>query len=84
VKNLDFPISPIKNWFNIPLLLLRLRKDLKMWMGFGKFEENILDVINVEFPNEIEDHVKDCVQSWHMYPYFGSVMFNLQMEFLKF
>jgi hypothetical protein len=53
-------------------------------MGFGKFEENILDVINVEFPNEIEDHVKDCVQSWHMYPYFGSVMFNLQMKILKF
>lgn len=39
-----------------------------MWMGFGGFEENILDVINVEFPNEIEDHVKDCVQSWDMYP----------------
>jgi hypothetical protein len=47
VKNLDFPISPIKNWFNIPLLLLRLREDLKMWMGFGGSEENILDVINI-------------------------------------
>jgi hypothetical protein len=32
-----------------------------MWMGFGGVQENILNVINVEFFNEIEDHVKDCV-----------------------
>jgi hypothetical protein len=40
-------------------------------------------VINVE-PNEIEDHVKDCVRSWHSIHYFGSVMFNLQMELIFF
>jgi hypothetical protein len=31
-----------------------------MWLDFDGAQENILDVINVE-PNEIEDHVKDCV-----------------------
>ncbi len=35
--------------------------------GFGDVEEDILDVIDVEFPSEVEDHVEDCVENWHMY-----------------
>jgi hypothetical protein len=30
---------------------------------FGEAEEEILDLLNVEFPNEVEDHVEDCVQN---------------------
>jgi hypothetical protein len=26
--------------------------------------------LNVEFPNEVEDHVEDCVHNWDMYPWF--------------
>ncbi len=36
--------------------------------GFGEVKEDILDMINTKFPDEVEDHVKDCVQNWHMYP----------------
>jgi hypothetical protein len=36
--------------------------------GFGEVKEDILDVIDAKFPDEVEDHVKDCVQNWHMYP----------------
>ncbi len=35
--------------------------------GFGEAKEEILDVIDVEFFNEVENYVKDCVQNWHMY-----------------
>jgi hypothetical protein len=27
-------------------------------------------VIDVEFFNEVENYVKDCVQNWHMCPWF--------------
>ncbi len=30
--------------------------------GFGE-DEDILDVIDVKFSNEVEDHVEDCVQN---------------------
>jgi hypothetical protein len=36
--------------------------------GFGEVKEEILDVIDVEFFNEVENYVKDCVQNWHMCP----------------
>ncbi len=29
--------------------------------GFGEDEEDTLNVIGVKFPNEVEDHVEDCV-----------------------
>ncbi len=38
--------------------------------GFGEAKEEILDVIDVEFFNEVENYVKDCVQNWHMYAWF--------------
>lgn len=35
---------------------------------FGKAKEEIQDLLDVEFSDEVEDHVEDCVQSWDMYP----------------
>jgi hypothetical protein len=35
--------------------------------GFGEVKEDILDVIDTKFLDEVEDHVKDYVQNWHMY-----------------
>jgi hypothetical protein len=34
---------------------------------FGEIEGNNLDVINFEFPKEVDDHVEECVQNWDMY-----------------
>ncbi len=31
--------------------------------GFGEDEEDTLNMIDVKFPNEVEDHVEDCVQN---------------------
>jgi len=36
--------------------------------GFGEVKEDILVMIDAKFLNEVEDHVKDCVQNRHMYP----------------
>ncbi len=36
---------------------------------FGEIEGNILDVMDVDFPKEVDDHVKECVQNWDMYPW---------------
>jgi phage terminase large subunit-like protein len=35
---------------------------------FGEVEEEILDLLDAEFPDEVEDHVEKCVQNWDMYP----------------
>ncbi len=35
---------------------------------FGEVEENILNLIDVEFPNEVEGYVEECVQNWDMFP----------------
>jgi hypothetical protein len=36
--------------------------------GFVEVEEAILDVMDVEFLEEVQDHVEDCLQDWEMYP----------------
>jgi hypothetical protein len=41
----------------ISLLVLKRREDLKTCMGFGEDKENILDVMDVQFFNEVEDCV---------------------------
>jgi hypothetical protein len=35
--------------------------------GFGQVEEEILDVMDVECFDEVENHVKDCIQNWDIY-----------------
>jgi hypothetical protein len=36
--------------------------------AFEEAKENILLMMDVEFSNEIKDHVKDYTQDWDMYP----------------
>jgi hypothetical protein len=36
--------------------------------GFDEVEEDIRNIINTKFYDEVEDHVKDYVQNWNMYP----------------
>ncbi len=35
---------------------------------FGEEKEDILNVTNAEFFYEVENHVKDCMQNWDLYP----------------
>ncbi len=35
---------------------------------FGEAVEEILNLIDVEFPNEVEGYVEECVQNWDMFP----------------
>ncbi len=35
---------------------------------FGEATEEILNLIDVEFPNEVEGYVEECVQNWDMFP----------------
>ncbi len=37
--------------------------------AFEEAKENILLMMDVEFSNEIKDHVKDYMQDWDMYPW---------------
>ncbi len=37
--------------------------------GFGEVEENLLDVLDMDFPNEVVGRVEeDDVQNWELYP----------------
>ncbi len=35
--------------------------------GFGEVEEDILDVMDVKFPNKVDNNVEDYMQNWDMY-----------------
>ncbi len=58
----------IKNWPNDPSIGFEANKGPQDADEFGEVEEEILDLLNVKFPNEVQDHVEDCVQNWDMYP----------------
>jgi hypothetical protein len=51
--------------FSIARILTGLHK--RYVDEFGEIEGNILDVMDVEFPKEVHDHVEECVRSWDMY-----------------
>jgi hypothetical protein len=55
----------IKNWLND---LIANAHDKRYMDEFGEIEGNILDVMHVEFLEEVDDHVEECVQNWDMYP----------------
>jgi hypothetical protein len=67
-KNVDLLVLPIKNWPNDPCIGFEVKKGPQDVDEFGEIEEEILDLLNVKFLNEVEDHVEDCVQHWDMYP----------------
>jgi hypothetical protein len=61
---LDLLVFLIKNWFDDTTIGVEHKGKPKYVDGFGEdIEENILVVMDVEFPNKVED----CVQNWDMY-----------------
>ncbi len=67
-KNVDLLVLLIKNWPNDPSIGFEAKKGPQDVDEFEEVEEKILDLLNVKFPNEVEDPVEDCVQNWDMYP----------------
>jgi hypothetical protein len=63
----DLLVLLIKNWLDDPSIGFEAKRGLQNVDEFGEAEEEILDLLNVGFPNEVEDHVEDCVHNWDMY-----------------
>ncbi len=36
---------------------------------FGEAEEEVLNLIDAKFPNEVEGYVEECVKKWDMFPW---------------
>jgi hypothetical protein len=58
----------IKNWFNDPTIGSEVKKGPRDVDEFGKAKEEILYLLEVEYPDEVEDHVEECVHNWDMFP----------------
>jgi hypothetical protein len=61
-KNLDLLVLLIKNWPNNPIVGFKAKE--RPWKNvdeFGEAEENILDLLDAKFSNEVKDYVKECV-----------------------
>jgi hypothetical protein len=53
---------------NGPIVGFEDKRGFKYVDGFGQAKEEILDVMDVECFDEVEDHVKDYIQNWDIYP----------------
>jgi hypothetical protein len=62
VNNLDILVLLIKNWLDDLTICVEHKGGPKKVHGFGE-DEDILDVMDAKFSNELEDHVEDCVQN---------------------
>ncbi len=70
----------IKNWLDGPIVGFGDKWRFKYVDGFGQTKEEILDVMDVECFDEVEDHVKDYIQNWDIYPWFWfNVLFMMHM-----
>ncbi len=58
---MDLLILLIKNWPNDPTIGFEIKRGLQDVDEFGEVEEEILDLLDVKFFYEVEDHVKECV-----------------------
>jgi hypothetical protein len=68
-KNLNFLLLLIKNRFDDPTIRYEAKgRPLKDVDEFGDADEKILNLLDVEFGNEVEGYVEECVQNWDMFP----------------
>jgi hypothetical protein len=56
---LDLIVILIKNWVHDPTIRFRAKRELQDVDGFGEAKEEILNLLDVEFLNEVENHVED-------------------------
>jgi hypothetical protein len=65
---LDLLVFYIKDYHDDPTIGVDDKQQHVGVDGFGEVEEAILDVMDVEFIEEVQDQVEDCLQDWEMYP----------------
>jgi hypothetical protein len=51
----------MKNWLDDPTTRFDDKTSLANLDVFGEVEEDKLDVIDFEFPNEVDDHLEECI-----------------------
>ncbi len=68
MNNLDLLVLLIKNWLDN--LCVNIEDDGPQDVDvFGDVKENLLNVLDMEFPNEVRDHVEEeDVQNWELHP----------------
>lgn len=73
VNNLDLLVLLIKNWFDNPCA--KFEDDGPQNVDvFGDVEGNLLDVFDMEFPNEVGGYVEEeDVQNWELHPQFWTL-----------
>jgi len=67
-KELGLLVLLIKNWLDDPTTRFDDKTSLANLDVLGEVEEDILDVIDFEFPNEVDEHLEECIQDWEMHP----------------
>jgi hypothetical protein len=68
-KNLDLLVLLIKNWLNESIIGFEAKgRPLKSVDEFGDTKEEILDLLDTEFVNEVEGYVEECVHNWDIFP----------------
>ncbi len=79
-EEFDLLVLLIKNWLDDPIVGFEDKWASKYVDGFGQVEEEILDVMDVECFDEVENHVKDCIQNWDIYSWFWfNVLFMMHI-----
>jgi hypothetical protein len=58
LKNLDLLVFLIKNWPNDPTIGSKAKKGSQHVDEFGEAKEEILDLLDAKFLDEVEDHVE--------------------------
>ncbi len=82
-KNLDFLVLLIKNRHDDPIGF-EAKKGPQDEDEFGEVEEEILDLLDAKFPNEVESHVGKVGRIGTCIYDFGNVLFILHMELFLF
>jgi hypothetical protein len=66
-KELGLLVLLIKNWLDDPTTRFDDKTSLANLDVFGEVEEDVLDVIDSKFPNEVDEHLEECIQDWEMH-----------------
>jgi hypothetical protein len=82
-NNLDLLVLLIRNWHDNPTIGFEAKKGSQDVNEFGEAEEEILDLLDAEFLDEVEGHVEECRIGTCIHD-FGSVLFILHMELFLF
>jgi hypothetical protein len=65
LKNLDFLVLLIKNRHDDPIGF-EAKKGPQDVDEFGEVDEEIIDLLDAEFTNEVESHVEKCAELGHV------------------